>query len=74
VFEVSFAFDQPVDVRIGSYLVEDLLITYETGVYGGVDSDDKLKVSYRVERRFELTYETTERDGNRFLVEYVHQF
>lgn len=74
VFEVSFAFDQPVDVRLGGYLIEDLLITYETSVYGATDTQYELGVSYKVERRFELTFETDEENDNRFLVEYVHQF
>ncbi len=74
VFEVSFAFDQPVDVRLGGYLIEDLLVTYETSVIGETESDYELAVSYKVQRRFELTYETTEESDNRFLVEYVYEF
>jgi hypothetical protein len=74
VFEVSFAFNQPVDVRLGGYLLEDLLITYETSVYGAADTEYELGVSYKVERRFELTYQTDEENDNRLLVEYVYEF
>jgi len=74
VFEVSFAFDQPVDVRLGGYLIEDLLITYETSVYGATETDYELEVSYRIERRFELTYGTNDENDNRLLVQYVYDF
>ncbi len=74
VFEVNFAFDQPVDVRLGGYLIEDLLVTYQTSVIGATETDYSLEVSYKVEKRFELTYETNDRNDNRFLVEYVYGF
>ena len=72
VFEVSFAFDQPVSVRLGGYLIEDLLVTYETSV--GTGEEYELGVSYRVERQFELSYKTDESDDHRLLVEYVVRF
>ncbi|MFW5866388.1 MAG: translocation/assembly module TamB domain-containing protein, partial [Armatimonadota bacterium] len=74
VFEVSFAFNQPVDVRLGGYIVEDLLITYETSVYGATTDEYELGVSYKVQRQFELTYQTDEDNDHRLLVEYVYQF
>ncbi len=74
VFEVSFAFNQPVDVRLGGYLVEDLLVTYETSVYGATHDEYQLAVSYRVQRQFELTYQTNEESDHRLLVEYVYDF
>ncbi|MFW6156318.1 MAG: translocation/assembly module TamB domain-containing protein, partial [Armatimonadota bacterium] len=74
VFEVSFAFNQPVDVRLGGYLVEDLLVTYETSVYGATHDEYQLGVSYRVQRQFELTYQTNEESDHRLLVEYVYDF
>jgi autotransporter translocation and assembly factor TamB len=74
VFEVSFAFNQPIDVRIGGYLVENLLITYETSLVGHAETQYELEVSYKVDRRFELTYGTDSEGDNRFLVEYVREF
>ncbi len=74
VFEVGFAFNQPVDVRIGGYLVENLLITYETSLVGHAETQYELEVSYKVQRQFELTYGTDSEGDNRFLVEYVREF
>ncbi len=71
--EVSFAFDQPIALRMGGYLIEDLLITYETVVTGGREGYD-LGVSYRIERRFEVSYRTDERHDHRLFVEKVFRF
>ncbi|MGC9317968.1 MAG: translocation/assembly module TamB domain-containing protein, partial [Armatimonadota bacterium] len=73
VLEVSFAFDQPVSVRLGGYVVEDLLVTYRTSVTGGTETYD-VGVSYKVDRRYEVSYRTDETGDNRMFVEYVYQF
>ncbi len=73
VLEVSFALDQPVAVRLGGYVIEDLLITYKTCVTGSSQEYD-LGVSYTVQRQFELSYRTDETNDKRFFVEYVRSF
>lgn len=73
VFEVSFAFDQPVAVRIGDYLMEDLLITYRTAAVGGSEDYD-LEISYRVDRRFEVGFATDERSNTRVFVGQTYRF
>ncbi len=73
VFEVNFAFDQPVSLRLGGYLVEDLLVTYSTSVLAGTEEYD-LAVSYKVERRFQVGFSTNERNDHRVFVEYVRTF
>ncbi len=73
VFEVNFAFDQPVSLRLGGYLVEDLLVTYRTSVLGPNEEYD-LAVSYTVERKFQVGFSTDERDDHRVFVEYVRSF
>lgn len=73
VFEVSFAFDQPVAVRIGGYLMEDLLITYRTAAIGGSEDYD-LEISYRVDRSYEVGFATDERNNTRIFVEKTFTF
>ncbi|MEA3401919.1 MAG: translocation/assembly module TamB domain-containing protein [Armatimonadota bacterium] len=73
VLEVSFAFNQPVSVRLGGYVVEDLLVNYRTSVTGGTETYD-VGVSYKVDRRYEVSYRTDETGDNRMFVEYVYQF
>lgn len=73
MLEVDFAFDQPVALRLGGYLIEDLLVTYQTSVLGAYEGYD-LGVSYRVERRFEVSYRTDHTDNQRMLIEYVYRF
>jgi len=74
VLQVNFAFDQPVSVRLGGYLVEDLLVTYDTEVGAGQEQEYDIGVSYKVRDRFELSYRTDERGNNRMFVEYVRRF
>lgn len=73
MLEVSFAFDQPVEIKIGKYLVEDMLVTYETSM-AGIDNDWELGVSYAVAHQYEVTYQADNRNNHRMLVEYVRTF
>lgn len=73
VLEVSFAFEQPVSVRIDGYLMEDLLITYRTAAIGESEDYD-LELSYRVDRRYQVGFATDERSNSRIFVEYVYSF
>lgn len=73
VFEVTFAYDQPMAVRIGGYLVDDLLVTYKTSFAAGQEQYD-LQISYKVERRFQVGFSTDEANNNKLFVEYVKSF
>jgi autotransporter translocation and assembly factor TamB len=73
MLKVSFAFDQPVEVKIGKYLVEDLLVTYETSMLG-TENEWELGVSYKVANRYEVTYQADSINNHRMFVEYVRTF
>jgi len=73
MLEVSFAFDQPVQVKIGKYVVKDLLVTYETQTLAANDQWD-LQVSYEITDQYRVSYQTDETSNNRMFVEYVRTF
>jgi hypothetical protein len=73
MLEVSFAFDQPLEVKVGRYLVKDLLVTYERALSGDQEAFD-LAISYKVRDQVEVSYQTDETDEDRLLVEYVRSF
>ncbi len=73
MLEVNFAFDQPVQVKIGKYLVDDLLVTYEAGL-AGTDQEWEMSVSYSVADRYKVTYQADQTNDNRLFVEYVRTF
>jgi len=70
---LNFAFNQPVEIRLGKYLMEDLLVSYRTA-FGGVDDEYDLTVSYVIDNRTRVSYTTDERDRHRIQVERVWQF
>jgi len=71
--EVSFAVDQSVELKVGRYLVKDLLVTYERPL-GGPEEKFDLGVSYKVGDQVEVTYQTDETNEDKLLVEYVRSF
>lgn len=70
---LNFAFNQPVEIRLGKYLMEDLLVSYRTA-FGGADDEYDLTVSYVIDDRTRVSYTTDERDRHRIQVERVWQF
>lgn len=70
---LNFAFNQPVEIRIGKYLMEDLLVSYRTA-FGGAGDEYDLTVSYVVSDNTRVSYTTDERDSHRVQIERVWQF
>jgi hypothetical protein len=70
---VHFTYDQPVSVKLGKYLLQDLLITYERSMAEGPDIYD-LNVSYILPRGIRVSYHTDERGDHRVEVGYSRPF
>ncbi len=72
-FSVNFTFNQPVEIRIGKYLVENLLVSYRTAL-GTQDEEYDMTVSYEVGRSLRISYTTDERNRSRVQLERVWVF
>ncbi|NSW55810.1 MAG: translocation/assembly module TamB domain-containing protein [Armatimonadetes bacterium] len=73
-FNVTFGFDQAVDIRLGKYLLKDLLVSYERSFGAtGIDEYD-LSVSYRLKNRLRVAYTTDERGDHRIKLSYDMDF
>jgi|LSQX01.3.fsa_nt_gb hypothetical protein len=72
-FSLHFAFNQPVEVRLGKYLLEELLVTYQRAIGTGDDKYD-LTVSYEVGRDWRVSYNTDETGRHRMQLERVWSF
>ncbi len=72
-FSLHFAFNQPVELQLGKYLLEDLLVTYHTTIGTGGDRYD-LTVAYEVGRDWRVSYNTDETNRNRVQLERVWSF
>lgn len=70
---VHFTYDQPVSVKLGKYLLQDLLITYERSMGEGRDIYD-LNISYILPRGIRVSYHTDERGDQRVEVGYSLPF
>ncbi|MCD6359781.1 MAG: translocation/assembly module TamB domain-containing protein, partial [Armatimonadetes bacterium] len=73
MLEVSFAFDQAVQIKVGKYLVQDLLVTYQTAMLGTAD-EWEMGVSYKVSDRYEVSFRTDYRRDSQMLVQYIRTF
>ncbi len=73
IFEMNFAFDQPLEVRVGRYLVKDLLVTYQRSLTGDEEAFD-LEISYKIRDEVEVSYQTDETDEDKLLIQYVRSF
>jgi hypothetical protein len=69
-FNVRFGFNQETEVRVGKYLVKDLLVSYQHSVGGGGDDRYQLSLSYRLKNRVLVAYTTNERNENRVKLTY----
>ncbi|MHB8993744.1 MAG: hypothetical protein ACYC63_00670 [Armatimonadota bacterium] len=70
---ISFAFDQPVSVQVGKYIVRNLLVSYEQPLAGDTDVYD-LRVSYQLPGGLRITYHNDERNDQRVEVGYSFTF
>jgi len=72
-FEVIVGLDEAVEVRVGKYLLENLLVSYHRTA-GGPEDEFDLRLSYNVKERYQVTYQTDERARQQVNLEYRWQF
>jgi len=70
---VNFAFNQPVEIRIGKYVMDDLLVSYRTA-FGAGEQEYDMTVSYEVGQSLRVSYTTDERSRNQVQLEKLWQF
>jgi len=73
-FTVMFGFDQPVDVRIGKYVMEDLLVSYRHTVISETEDEWDLGLSYELPRKFRVSFTTNEENDTQFRISYTRSF
>ncbi len=73
-FSVYFAFDQPLEVRIGKYLVRDLSVSYRHTVISETTDEWDLSLSYQLPRRLGLSYTTNESGETQVRVGRTYRF
>jgi len=73
-FTVMFGFDQPIDVRIGKYVMEDLLVNYRHTVVSDTEDEWDLGLSYELPRRFRVSFTTDEESDTQFRISYLRGF
>jgi len=69
-FTVSFGFNQAVSVRLGKYVLRDLLVSYQRSIGGGPDEQYTLSISYRLRDQLRIAYTTNELGESRVKVTY----
>jgi len=72
-FQIGVGLNQPVQMRVGKYLVDNLLLSYERGA-GGPDDEFDLRLSYALKDRYQATWHTDEDQRQEVTVEYTWQF
>lgn len=70
---ITFAFNQPVTLQVGKYVLRDLLITYERPLVEGGSQYD-LRVSYELPHGLRITYHNDERNINQIEMGYHFAF
>lgn len=70
---ITFAFDQPVSVQVGKYLLQNLLVSYERPLGADTDRYD-LRVSYELPGGLRITYHEDERNDQRLEVGHSFSF
>ncbi len=71
---ITLQVNQPVEIRLGKYLVENLLVSYQRSIGGPGETHWRLAVSYEVGRRFAVSYITTDEGDERFAVDVRRTF
>jgi len=72
-FDITVGLNQPVELRVGKYLVKDLLVSYRRTA-GGPEEEYDLRVSYNVKGRYEVGWQSDERQRSEFAIEYRWRF
>ncbi|MFP3904925.1 MAG: translocation/assembly module TamB domain-containing protein, partial [Armatimonadota bacterium] len=71
--QVNVAFDQAVEVKLGKYVMENLLVSYTSSVGDSADSYE-VDISYEIARKIRVTYHTDEDQEERLQLERVWEF
>jgi len=66
---ITFAFNQPITLQVGKYVLRNLLITYERPLVESVERFD-LRVSYELPHGLRITYHNDERNINQVEIGY----
>lgn len=69
----SFAYDQPVSVQVGKYLVENLLVTYRH-TFADAPGSYEMELSYRLPSGLSINLYQREGDDSRFEIGYRRSF
>ncbi|MBM3499962.1 MAG: hypothetical protein FJX74_14985 [Armatimonadetes bacterium] len=72
-FDIRVGLNQPVEFRVGKYLIDNLLVSYSRTA-GGPEEEYDLRVSYKLKDRYQVTWHADERQQSAFAVEYRWQF
>lgn len=70
---ITFAFNQPVTLQVGKYVLRNLLITYERPLVEGGSRYD-LRLSYELPHGLRITYHNDERNINQIEMGYHFTF
>lgn len=72
-FEIAVGVNQPLEFRVGKYLVRDLLVSYMRTA-GGPDHQYELRVTYQLKKNMQVGWYADERGTNAFAIEYAWRF
>ncbi|HEY3397490.1 MAG TPA: translocation/assembly module TamB domain-containing protein [Armatimonadota bacterium] len=67
-FTVAFTFDQPFEIRMGKYLVDNFLVNYHYTLVGQRTAKWDLGVSYDLPKNLRATYATNESGDHQFRI------
>ncbi len=73
-FTISFGFNQAMGVKLGKYLIKDLLVSYQRSIGGGAGEQYVLSISYKLRDQFRVAYTTDELGHSRVKVTYDVDF
>jgi len=70
---INYSFDQSMSLRIGKYVIKDLLVTYQRNL-DETNPQFDFRMSYVVKSNFAVSVSTNERENNAFSIEWKSRF
>jgi len=70
---INFTFDQPLELRIGKYMIKNFLVTYHT-VMGEFRNEWEMGLSYELPRGLRVAFTTDDQNENLVQIEYTTNF
>jgi len=70
---INYSFDQSMSLRIGKYVIKDLLVTYQRNL-DETNPQFDFKMAYVVKSNFAVSVSTNERENNAFSIEWKKRF